>query len=263
MKYLTLFTFMLILALSACTSPATNTPAPTATEKSEPAQPTHTPVEEPYPAPRATESGEDSYPAPEVPIPTAEAYPQPEADAPAAGVIVFKIVPAESSLSYEVGETFINQNNKFNTAIGVSTDISGEISIDPENPQNSSLSPITVNISKFKSDSSRRDSTIQNSFLESSKYPLVTFTPTEIINFPENPQPGESYSFQVVGDTTIRETTLPLTFDVTVSVTEEQVNGTATTTFLMSDFGFGPISLAGILNTEDEVKINFDFVARP
>jgi hypothetical protein len=32
---------------------------------------------------------------------------------------------------------------------------------------------------------------------------------------------------------------------------------------LMSDFGFGPISLAGILNTEDEVKINFDFVARP
>jgi hypothetical protein len=30
----------------------------------------------------------------------------------------------------------------------------------------------------------------------------------------------------------------------------------------MSDFGFGPISIGGILNTEDEVKVKFVFVAR-
>jgi len=31
----------------------------------------------------------------------------------------------------------------------------------------------------------------------------------------------------------------------------------------MSDFGFGPIQMAGVLGTENEVKINFEFVARP
>jgi hypothetical protein len=31
----------------------------------------------------------------------------------------------------------------------------------------------------------------------------------------------------------------------------------------MSDFKIGPISIGGVLNTEDAVKIRFDFVARP
>jgi hypothetical protein len=30
----------------------------------------------------------------------------------------------------------------------------------------------------------------------------------------------------------------------------------------MSDFGVGPIEMAGMLGTEDQVKINMEFVAR-
>jgi polyisoprenoid-binding protein YceI len=262
MKYWTIFAFVLILVLSACASPAATTPV-----DSEPAPATSAPpAEDAYPAPQATQPAE-AYPVPaaenSATAANPETYPASEDTAPAAGLVVFKIVPAESSLGYEVGETFISDNNRFATAVGVTSEINGEIRIDPTNPQNSGFGPITADISKFKSDSDRRDNKIRNDFLESAKYPLVTFTSTEIIGLPENPQPGESYTFQVVGDTTIRETTLPLTFDVNVTVTEAQVEGTATTTFLMSDFGFGPISLVGMLNTEDEVKINFAFVARP
>ena len=61
----------------------------------------------------------------------------------------------------------------------------------------------------------------------------------------------------------MRETTRPVTFDVTVSGTSQELSGEAGTTILMSDFGVGPISIAGILNTEDEVKLTFAFVARP
>jgi hypothetical protein len=39
--------------------------------------------------------------------------------------------------------------------------------------------------------------------------------------------------------------------------------GEATTTILMSDFGVGPISVLGILNTEDEVKLTIELTARP
>jgi polyisoprenoid-binding protein YceI len=192
-----------------------------------------------------------------------------EAGAPVAestgedAVLVLKIVPGESSLSYEVGETFLSENNKFATAIGVTTAINGEISINRQSPQNSAIGVITADISQFESDSSRRDSKIQNDFLESAKFPIVTFSPTGLTGFPENPQEGQEYGFQVTGDTTIRATTLPLTFDVTATFAENSLSGVATTTFLMSDFGFGPISIAGILETEDEVKISFNFVARP
>ena len=65
------------------------------------------------------------------------------------------------------------------------------------------------------------------------------------------------------GDLTIREVTKPATFDVTLKLEGGQLSGQAMTNFLMSDFGFGPISIAGVLNTEDKVAITFDFVARP
>ncbi len=179
------------------------------------------------------------------------------------GLTIYQIVSGESKLTYEVGEVFISQDNRFATAIGVTSDISGTISLDQANPQNTIIGTIAVDISLFKSDSSKRDNAIQSRFLESSKYPQVIFNPTEIMGLPESYQPGDTVQFQVVGDTTIRDTTLPLTFDVTVVFDGATLSAQAATTFLMSDFGFGPISIAGILNTEDEVQINIDIVARP
>ena len=70
-------------------------------------------------------------------------------------------------------------------------------------------------------------------------------------------------TFTVTGDLTIREATLPATFDVQASLNEGILGGQATTTILMSDFGVGPIRMAGVLGTEDEVKISFNFVAHP
>ncbi|NMC81001.1 MAG: YceI family protein, partial [Chloroflexi bacterium] len=43
----------------------------------------------------------------------------------------------------------------------------------------------------------------------------------------------------------------------------DTLSGTATSSVLMSDFGIGPISLVGMLQTEDEVKLTLNFVARP
>ena len=67
----------------------------------------------------------------------------------------------------------------------------------------------------------------------------------------------------MTGDLTVKETTNPVTFDVTVKLDGNTLSCEATTTVLMSDFGVGPISILGILNTQDEVKITFRFVARP
>jgi len=238
---------LLAQLLAACASP----PQPTAVLVSEAAD---------IQAPTAVASSGDEQP------PAVAATPEPQSGTEPAsdnGMTDYQIVAGESTLSYEVGEVLISQDNRFATAIGITSDISGTISLDGVNPQSTTLGTITVDISLFRSDSNRRDNTIRSRFLESSKYPQVIFTPTEIVGLPESYQPGETINFQVVGDTTIRETTRPLTFDVTAVLDGAALSGQAVTTFLMSDFGFGPISIAGILNTEDEVKIILNFVARP
>jgi polyisoprenoid-binding protein YceI len=268
--------FILIMALTfilaACTSQSTSTPEeptsipptatipkPTATDVPQ-AEPEVESVEEPA----SKEQVIDPYPAPEEivtePEPTEEAAdPEPVT----VSVKKFQIVPSKSEISYEVGEVFIQDGNVFNVAVGVTSEVSGEVEIDPENPQNSTLSTLTVDISQFKSDSNRRDNAIRNDWLESASFPLATFEATEIVGIPEVAQAGEEYTLQIIGDLTVHEVTQSVTFDVTVQVTEEMLTGEATTTILMSDFGVGPIDILGILKTDDEVKISFKFIAVP
>jgi polyisoprenoid-binding protein YceI len=179
------------------------------------------------------------------------------------GLVTYRIVPEESTVSYAVGETFLNQNNAFNTAIGTTDGISGTIQVDFADPQNSSVSPLTVDISRFQSDSSRRDGALRDRFLESARFPTVTFVTKEIEGLPETIEPGQDYNLRLTGDLTIRDVTLPGTFDITARLEGEELRGQAETTFLMSQFGFGPISILGMLNTEDEVVITVEFVARP
>jgi polyisoprenoid-binding protein YceI len=181
----------------------------------------------------------------------------------AAGPVTFKIVPGESRASYEVGETFLNQNNRFNLAIGVTSVVNGEIYADLANPPASTLGGISIDISQFTSDSSRRDNAIRRDWLESSRFPMAVFKPTGIESLPASYAEGQEYAFRVTGDLTVKETTRPVTFDVTASLQGDTLTGRAEATILMSDFGVGPISILGVLTTEDQAKLILEFVARP
>jgi polyisoprenoid-binding protein YceI len=174
----------------------------------------------------------------------------------------YLIVPTESEVRYEVAETFL-RDNRLATAIGVTQEIEGAITVDPENPQNSTIGVITIDISAFTSDEDRRDQAIRDRWLESATYPIATFEPTEITGLPETYTEGDELSFQVTGDMTVRETTNPVTFDVTAQVMDGELVGTATTDIKMTDFGFDPPDIAGILRAEDDVRLIFDFIARP
>jgi polyisoprenoid-binding protein YceI len=174
---------------------------------------------------------------------------------------VFSIIPGESQVTYEVGETFFSEN-RFNTAIGVTTQVEGMIMGDLSNPKSVVVGPITIDISQFKSDSERRDNKIRSDFLESARYPLATFSPTQIENLPQAYAEGEQLNLRISGDLTVKETTKLAVFDVVVGYEGGTITGEAATTILMSDFGVGPISILGMLETEDEVKLEFTFVAR-
>jgi polyisoprenoid-binding protein YceI len=230
---------MLVLTLSACAG-----------------QPAAQPVPSP-PVPERTAS------LPTATLPGVSATPTLAGDGDVGERVTFKIAPGESRVTYEVGETFLNQNNRFNLAVGVTSTISGEIKADLANPPASSLGEISVDISQFKSDNSRRDSAIRGEWLESSRFPLAVLKVTQIEGLPVAYEEGQDYSFQVTGDLTVKETTRPVTFEVTARLTGDTLTGRAVTTILLSDFGVGPISILGVLKTEDEARVTLDFVARP
>jgi len=235
----------LALILSGCSALVYKMNVPTATPAPASAQPSN-------PAPT-------SNPSPQAPVTGVT----PTAAAASANTVDFKLVPGESQVSYTVQETFFNQNNKINTAIGVTKQVTGDIYGNKTDPSQSKVGTITVDISQFTSDKSMRDNFIRRNFLESSKYPLATFVTTSVTGLPQSVTEGQSYSFKVTGNLTAHNVTKPVTFDVTASLSGTTVTGTATTTIKMSDFGVGPITLAGMLQTQDDVKLSMQFVARP
>ncbi|MFP4440398.1 MAG: YceI family protein [Chloroflexaceae bacterium] len=271
---------------TATSTAAAPTEAPTTAPTEVPTmEPTEVPTTAPTEAAAATEPAEDAATEPtEMPAvaPAEDAATEPTempAVAPAEDAATeptetaqtdaastaqrYLIVPTESEVRYEVEETFLREGNRLATAIGVTQEIEGAITVDPENPQNSTVGVITIDISAFTSDEDRRDQAIRDRWLESATYPIATFEPTEITGLPETYTEGEELSFQVTGDMTVRETTNPVTFDVTAQVMDGELVGTATTDIKMTDFGFDPPDIAGILRAEDDVRLIFDFVARP
>jgi|GEM_PF-696188 len=185
-----------------------------------------------------------------------------QADLPAAQSATYILLPDESTVSYGVQEKFLGRESNY--AIGVTNQVEGEINLNTQNPSLSTISPITVDIKSFTSDNILRDERIREEFLESAKYPKATFTPGEIKGLSTTPYTeGDELTFEVDGDLTVREVTVPAVFQVKAHFEGGRLIGVATTQVKMSDFGFQPPVIGQFIATEDEVDITFDFVAVP
>lgn len=193
--------------------------------------------------------------------PTSTAKAEPATQPGAEDVRTFRIIPEQSTVSYSVGEVFFNENNRFNLAVGTTQEVNGEVFVNMTNPEQSSVGTITVDISTFTSDSSRRDNAIRSRWLQSATYPLATFVPTQVSGLRADVRAGETVNLQITGELTVREVTRPVTFDVQVRLENDVLQGSATTEVLMTDFGFSPPDIAGMLRAEDKVKIDFTFSA--
>ncbi|MEM9954554.1 MAG: YceI family protein [Chloroflexota bacterium] len=173
--------------------------------------------------------------------------------------VVYRIDTTQSSVEYQVDEWFAGQN--VSTAMGTTTQIAGDILINTGDYASSQVGTIVINIEQFESDSDLRDRRIRQEFLESELYPEATFVTTELINFPDEITQGQPYMFQMLGDLAIKETTLSEQWDVTVTLSDDTLTGTASTTILMSAYDVGPIEIIGLVETSNDVLLTFDFVA--
>jgi polyisoprenoid-binding protein YceI len=124
------------------------------------------------------------------------------------------------------------------------------------------MGPILVNARTLATDNDFRNRAIKNRILSTDEYEFITFTPTEIVGLSGSAAIGESYSFQIVGDLTIRDETRPVTFEVTASLASKtQLTGSATVTVLYDDFSLTIPAAQAVSAVDDDVRLEIDFVA--
>lgn len=188
-------------------------------------------------------------------------YEVPEAEQLTAqpGETVYRIDPTESSLTYEVQEEFAGRDTS--TATGVTNGIAGDIALNADDLASSRIGEIVANVEQFHSDNNLRDARLRQDFLESNRYPLITVSDVEIEGLEGELVEGEPHDFTLTAAVKVKDETVKTTFDATASLTDGALTATATTTAKLSRFGAGPIRIAGLVSTSDDVTLTLELTA--
>jgi polyisoprenoid-binding protein YceI len=200
--------------------------------------------------------------APAVEAPATEAAPaEQSAAAASAGAITFQITPGAAEARFLIDEVLMGQDK---TVVGVTQQVSGDLTVDPANPAAAQIGEIRIDARDLTTDDDRRTNQLRRNILRSGQdqYQYITFRPTSLSGMPAAVTVGETFTFQVTGDLTIIDTTLPVTFDMTVTpVAENTLQGSGAATVRYADFGISIPSVPFVAGVQDDVRLEIDFTA--
>jgi polyisoprenoid-binding protein YceI len=216
------------------TDTAVPTPEPTAEVVVE--EPTETPTAEPTPTLEPTEE------------PTAEPALQ-----------IYEISPEDSEVRFEIDEDLAGVRN---TVVGRTDQVAAQLAVDYADLSTVQVGVLQINARTLVTDNSFRNRALNNQILDTSAYEFITFTPTAINGLTDSVNVGDTVTFTIVGDLTIRDVTTEVTFDVeATAVSETQISGSASTIVTREVYGLVIPSVPQVANVEDEVELYIAFVA--
>lgn len=175
------------------------------------------------------------------------------------GETVFGIDPTQSSVSYGVDEKIVGQSASHTT--GSTNGIAGDLAINTADPSQSRIGTIVVNVEELHSNNRLRDARIREDFLQSHANPLAQLTTTSVQGLPPSISEGTTYPFTLAGTLTAHGRTTPITWTGTAQLAGGKLTADATTHVKMSSLGVGPISLAGLVTTSDDVTLTLKVTA--
>lgn len=154
--------------------------------------------------------------------------PPPTLPSPTTGQALYRIDSAQSSAQYAVQEVYVG-GIEGKLVVGETTNIVGDVLVDWNNPAQSQLGMVTVNVEELTSDSKQRDRQIRKSYLESSLYPEATFIPEAEQVFPDAISVGETVSFVLHGFLTVHDVTVYADWMIELTLEADRLVGSATT----------------------------------
>jgi polyisoprenoid-binding protein YceI len=210
-------------------------------------------------AAEATTTPAEATVAPEATAETPTEAPTEASAAPAGTALVFTIDSAASQVRFQLDEELRGQPT---TVVGTTDQVAGQLSVNLADLSQTQVGIIQINARTLATDNNFRNRAIQNEILDTGSFEFITFTPTGIEGLPASATVGEAISFNLVGDLTIRDITLPATFTVeATAVSETQIVGAATAVVNRTDFGLQIPSVPNVANVEEQVELYIDFTA--
>lgn len=177
------------------------------------------------------------------------------------GLATYQISPQESEARFVIGEILRGQEN---IVVGTSSQVSGQLVIDLENPASSSVGVIEIQADSFVTDSSLRDRAIDNFILNSSQYPVIAFEPQRFIGLPAEIKMGTPVTFQIEGLLTIRDVRQTVTFTMDATLVDGPLlQGSAVATINRGDFDLAIPSVPQVAGVDEQMDLEFDFTAYP
>ncbi len=119
-----------------------------------------------------------------------------------------------------------------------------------------------TNVDEGMTEFERREfhNVLRNLVLESDKFPKIRFVSASVSDARKS---GETRTFTLNGDLTLRDVTKRISFPVAVTIAEDRLRATGEAKLKQSDFGVTPYSgKLGMIRIGDEVKIDFSIVAK-
>lgn len=175
-----------------------------------------------------------------------------------AGPVFYQISQDESQVRFNIYELLRGQPKD---VIGVSNQVAGQAAVDLKDLSTAQLGEIVINARTLETDDSRRNQAIRNRILLTDQYEFINFKPTQISGLSGSAASGQSVTFQVTGDLTIKDVTKPVTFEVTVTVeSPERLVGSAQTTIALADFNLVVPSVPFVADVGQTMALEIDFV---
>ena len=164
-------------------------------------------------------------------------------------------VSTDSQVGYRVKETLAGLDTE---GAGRTSSISGTMTIDGTTL---TATDLTVDMTTFASDDSRRDSQFDGRIMQVAQFPTATFTLTAPVEIGTIPTDGSSVQVQATGDLTVHGVTRPVTFDLTAKETGGRIGVVGSTEITFADYdidnpsnGFAETGDTGTL----ELQLVFD-----
>ena len=184
-----------------------------------------------------------------------------EATVAEAAATTFDIDKTQSSVQFELDELLRNEPKH---VVGTTSEVAGQVLIDFDDPSQSQLGTVVINVRTLSTDSSFRDRAIRGQILNSSsdENEFAEFSPTGIDGLPASVGVGDTIPLTITGDFLLSGVTQPVTFDVSVVIAaEDRIEISGTAQVLRSDFGLTIPNVPQVADVTDEVQLVIELVA--
>ena len=173
--------------------------------------------------------------------------------------VAYATTPEGNLARYRVRERLAGKELD-NDAIGETPKVNGAITLDKSGKLVLGESGFSAELAMLKSDQDRRDGYVRRRILVTDSFPTTTFKATEIRGLVSPlPTSGET-KFQLIGDLTVKGVTRPSVWNVTATVSGNQLKGNASTRFTFAEFSLPQPRVPIVLSLADTIGLEYDFV---